>query len=875
MAMALCASAATAPSAQAAGQTTVTYFPDQERVQPDPAAHEPAAGQQATGAAPLEAEQLLTVPPHAPVFATPEDAAAFWELSRHAYTSPVPDAATVARSFIREHLGVDGDTYVVAHFADAASRAEGKPDHVVTLTHALMEAFPEHSRHGFFAGLSDTVGGLASGGKATPSVFAFVESTVKSGNVRACLAAVGKYLWAHTGPGYVYNTFIAKDNVIETVSEDARPLDDAFGVYRDNSAFTEANKAPFRLSGLVDMFSAKGLFSELPHVKRLNADLDLYWTRNGAHWPVLARYTFVEHARAALATGILTEAQYERVMAVAAPDVPLQGPVTLRQLRGGTSSGTAEARRFDINGYHASDIVRFIAPGGEEVLYIPGATPSFMAFRDEAALRAWVLRQARDPKTLDALLAHFSIYNRQDGTFWTGVKQGLENIASGRWNADGATVDHANARIQGDIFVDMRVQTEKRVRDDARMESATAWAAWRTIINRTTTLLGPLGYAPPLALPVLLGTSVVSLGTGIDEAVNGRTLAARKAGLEQAVMTVVTNVPLGAAFGKPGSFVPPKRVNGRIGYPMGPVRPPRLPLPTIPENRPWPRLDPVADGEARPPFLATSKENALADGGYLAQTVSANAAHRTGTIIELQKERVDALRHRLDDFRTHSLKPNALGRLVSTDHSIVYRVDSRTPEQLLARNGFGPSVGGSRGFIDIRPMMPGATIGSGSLWGNDTVMAHWSANPMADEMYYNQYAVWTEGQEVASASDNHARGTYDPEYDEVHFPPTIPARDIYLIDSTDTDTREAIARLIESPHVATPYGVPLDAYAEYRAGRLDIDAPNRFSEPPRRHVLGDDASGSSSSSSEPASSGSGGSGGSSAGTSTSGSSSSR
>ena len=70
----------------------------------------------------------------------------------------------------------------------------------------------------------------------------------------------------------------------------------------------------------------------------------------------------------------------------------------------------------------------------------------------------------------------------------------------------------------------------------------------------------------------------------------------------------------------------------------------------------------------------------------------------------------------------------------------------------------------------------------------------------------------------------------DKALEEVHFPADIPASDIYIIDSKNPAYAKAISEIVESEYVSTPYGVPIEAFTEYMAGRLDIHAPNRFSE---------------------------------------------
>lgn len=814
-----------APSAYA--QAVITYHEDEDA----PAGpSEP----EATAPHPWEPGTALAVSPFTLTFTTPDDAHAYWAMAARAFALPAPDARSVAQAFLRERLGVDGDAYVVAHFASPRARLLGQPDHRMTLTDALMEAFPEHSRHTFFATASDAVGGVTSGGRASPGVFSLLGDLVHGKDVRECFTNIGRFLWSRTGPGYIYNTFFADGNVIETVSEDARALDEAFGVFAAGGDFKA--DTGLRLSHIVGAFKEKGAFSELPYVKRLYRELDTYWDAVRADWPVLARYRFVQQARQARMTGALTQAAYELVMRGGAPHVPLDGPITLAQLRDARpSAAPVVMRRFDINGYFASNLVRFLDGDGSEVLYLPGADSPFLAFASEEDLRRWVLAQAKDPGKLEALLARFSIYDGQDGTFWTGVEHALDNLASGKWKADAGAIDHAGAVIAGDVFEDMRAQTERRWRDDARMKVGTAWEAWRTAINRTVVLLGPVGYVPALAIPIQAGTGLISLGTGIDQGVRGRTEQARRGGVEQAVMTVVGNVPLGAGFGglrKPEAagagtkpvFVPPRRVNGRIGYLMGPAKPLRI-LPTLRENVAYPRLDPVA--EAGPPTTARAWEQELTNAGYTILAVPANEAGRVQAVINLKKEEIAARQAEFAEVSDSKPTRNELGYLTATDRPFLYRVDSRSPQQLLAQGGFGPS----RNFIDVYPLLPGeATIASDSLDASTAILHSWADEPANSHLgTFHQYVVRTEGRGVASVSDN-AIPEVDTAMSEVHFPSDIGTDDIYVLDSTDATYAKAISEIIGSEHVSTPYGVPLEALTEYMAGRLDIHAPNRFSE---------------------------------------------
>jgi hypothetical protein len=153
----------------------------------------------------------------------------------------------------------------------------------------------------------------------------------------------------------------------------------------------------------------------------------------------------------------------------AASDVPLEGPVPLNRMRSEASADpSVQVRRLDINGYSATDILRFSAQDGREVLYVPGQAQAFREFETEDQLRNWVTAQARDPATRRELTSHFSIYDRSKGNFGafsaTGVNEALDNLASGKWGKD--YIDTQAGVVYGDAFTDMMDRTRQRASVD-------------------------------------------------------------------------------------------------------------------------------------------------------------------------------------------------------------------------------------------------------------------------------------------------------------------------------------------------------------------------------------------------------------------------
>src|SRR5262249_37306762 len=137
-------------------------------------------------------------------------------------------------------------------------------------------------------------------------------------------------------------------------------------------------------------------------------------------------------------SGNLSVDDFNTVMSGAAPSIKPDQQVTMDQLRqedaADPSTTTVTARRFDINGYQSSDILRFKnEKTGREVLYIPGSPQPFHAFDDESQLQQWVAKECQDSQQRAMLDSHFSLYNLQDGTSYSGVGSGLEKLGNGTW----------------------------------------------------------------------------------------------------------------------------------------------------------------------------------------------------------------------------------------------------------------------------------------------------------------------------------------------------------------------------------------------------------------------------------------------------------
>lgn len=495
------ASVRPAPEAGPTITTNASPFPS------DASGHSSKPAAPASKNAPAStSDQAVLVP-----FATPEDAKSYQAVATKVTAVPMPDPHEVARQFIKAKLGVDGDTIVLAHFKDDDARTQGKPDSTQTLTEAVMEAFMGQQNHDKYNATTGLLGGILAGG-ASPSATGFLFDLFHSDNVGDAFRKAGTFLWSRTGPGYLYNTLSAPGNVVDNAKEEFRNADSAYGLYKNNGeGYTNKNSYELKPSEVRAKFSASTPSEELPYIQAWKKNQDDYWRDNKESFPTAARYNFVQEARAARDNGELTPEQYKLVMKGGAPGVPLKGPVTFEQISTPAPPDPAvTVQRFDINGYQATNILRFKATDGSEVMFIPGNKPSFVPLRHKKDGIDWLTQQDKPPKR-EAFLGHFSLYNRMDGAFHSGVETGLDKLVGSKWAPAYLNYnDHTGKNdIKEDVFVDMRDRTQDRLNDDAKRQTNNAWDGTKNTINRASAILGPVG-------------NVLGIGTGVDTALNGK-----------------------------------------------------------------------------------------------------------------------------------------------------------------------------------------------------------------------------------------------------------------------------------------------------------------------------------------------------------------
>ncbi|WP_409280062.1 dermonecrotic toxin domain-containing protein [Pseudomonas sp. KCJK8751] len=283
------------------------------------------------------------------------------------------------------------------------------------------------------------------------------------------------------------------------------------------------------------------------------------------------------------------------------------------------SANGVDARLLNINGYPSSDILCLSDMCSRlTLLYLPGNAAPLHEFANPGAMRAWLARQCRDADKRAALLAHFRACDIPDRIGRSGLRrvlQGMGDFPPRRiilpatsvyrlirvWNPHtliNYKADTYSPRIEYNLFEALTVAQRQRSQSDADFlitrDSEVTKAAWRRYFYLTMNLATPFLLVVPGLLPLAAVAGVAQFTVGLDQALHGKDVNQQLEGAEQAVFGLLNAAPglargvkaSKALFGqRPIGFIKPVRLNGRTGYPLSPVSPPRWP--GHPISRTW------------------------------------------------------------------------------------------------------------------------------------------------------------------------------------------------------------------------------------------------------------------------------------------------
>ncbi|MFJ3680210.1 dermonecrotic toxin domain-containing protein [Pseudomonas sp. NPDC090208] len=274
-----------------------------------------------------------------------------------------------------------------------------------------------------------------------------------------------------------------------------------------------------------------------------------FWDEYSVDFCMLTKAQMIAAAGVALACRQLDHDAFRVVLAAATGNLQVDiAWQTLSEHRAPLAGVTLH--RLQLAGTDSRSVLQIIDGRGRQILYRPNAAQVFQVFEDEPHLYQWLQQQIVEPKSRAALVAEFVRDPGQHAAFGEELLRRSEHT----WTS----IQPLIGRPEGvaDVFAQLRDHAIRETEADVRQQ-LTSNAELRKQI-----WMGHLGFLAlvagvgsllcwPLAL-VAVGAGVSSLGLHIDQAVNGRTAAQRKAGVIGAVFDsvfVFLNLPLLASIG--------------------------------------------------------------------------------------------------------------------------------------------------------------------------------------------------------------------------------------------------------------------------------------------------------------------------------------
>ena len=337
--------------------------------------------------------------------------------------------------------------------------------------------------------------------------------------------------------------------------------------------------------------------------------LKAYWKNSQQAWRDAAKVNFIAACNKQVSNASLSDAGRALAWQIAG----LQSRPTWASLGHPTRhTPVVQVAALNIYGYTATNLLCLKnTASGLTLLYIPGNSSPLHEFPSESAMKQWVARQCQASSTRQALEQHFAPGDEADTLGFSGLTTALAGLGlypayhhfdpdhhpgfatSGLWVPE----DIVNYKtptysppIEGDVFLAMAKRQKKRNEQDAdfiiNSDSAITGEKWRGYVTSVINTLAPIAMVVPELAPIFALGGVVEFASGLDRALHGNTLAARASGFEEQVWGVLNALPLlhlavpenPAIFRfKRWGFVSPSRVNGHLGYPMGPMQAPHLP----------------------------------------------------------------------------------------------------------------------------------------------------------------------------------------------------------------------------------------------------------------------------------------------------------
>lgn len=274
------------------------------------------------------------------------------------------------------------------------------------------------------------------------------------------------------------------------------------------------------------------------------------------------------------------------------------------------SAPDLKIRPLNVYGYAATDLISIADQAQQHVLlYLPGNASPFHEFDSMAAMKDWFGEQCRNTEKRLSLSQYFNLADIPDGLEFSGLDTALDGLGAypgihhrspnrpgftidGRWppiDYVDYKADEYSPPLEGELFAALSQRQRERSYADADFiitsNAQVTKARWRGYLEASLNLLAPLALLAPELIPLLAAGGMAQFGLGIDQAINGKTLEDKADGVGNIEFGLLNAAPLfllpahrlRVLFnGKSPRFVTPLRLNDQLGYPLSPIKPPRL-----------------------------------------------------------------------------------------------------------------------------------------------------------------------------------------------------------------------------------------------------------------------------------------------------------
>lgn len=345
--------------------------------------------------------------------------------------------------------------------------------------------------------------------------------------------------------------------------------------------------------------------------------LNTFWKEHSDAYVPMSRMSFLKAAKQQALDGSLTPEASKLALRVmgAFASKPWSELSVADFAKPSLQDSGLDIGMLSINGMQSTDLLSVVDKKTQlTLLYIPGNSSPLHTFDNPGQIPRWVAQQATDPVKLAALLGHFPLKDQATRVLFEGVRQTLEGL--GGWykaqQIEGFSFDKINDwvperyvtgdSISGDPFREIFARQKARSFSDAKIAIVTDGDYRKNkVINvveetaKIALFMTPLALVMPevaLALDAFyLAAGATEIGIGVDDAVKGKAtgtdrivfgalnaippLVVHGAGSLVRESEAVAHIRPSGAPERP-SFNPPRRVNNQIGYPLGPVSPPKI-----------------------------------------------------------------------------------------------------------------------------------------------------------------------------------------------------------------------------------------------------------------------------------------------------------